>query len=109
MMFTPDICLPVLKEMHRIYGDKIYQRYGFTDAFNPNWKDRSLWVNPDVIGIDVGISLISMENLLTGNVWRWFMLNPYIQAGMERVGFKIATPGIGIKQMRQKEKPRLSV
>ncbi len=66
---------------------RIYQRYGFTDAFNPNWKDQKLWVNQDVIGIDVGISLLSIENLLTGNVWRWFMRNPYIAGAMDRVGF----------------------
>ena len=100
LMFTPDICLPVLREMHDVYGDKIYQRYGFTDAFNPNWKDQKLWVNQDVIGIDVGITLVSIENLMSGNVWRWFMLNPYVQTAMERVGFRIATPGIGIKETR---------
>lgn len=100
LMFTPDICLPVLRQMHSVYGDKIYQRYGFTDAFNPNWKDQKLWVNQDVIGIDVGISLLSIENLLTGNVWRWFMLNRYVQSAMERVAFRIATPGIGIKEVR---------
>jgi hypothetical protein len=109
LMFTPDICLPVLREMRKLYGDKIYQRYGFTDAFNPNWQDQKLWVNPDVIGIDVGISLVSMENLLTGNVWRWFMMNQYIQSGMERVGFQIATPGIGIKQIRETPRSAHSV
>jgi hypothetical protein len=39
-----------LKEMKDKYGDKIYGRYGFADAFNPH----SGWVNPDVIGIDLG-------------------------------------------------------
>ncbi len=96
LMFTPDICLPVLQEMHNVYGDKIYGRYGFTDAFNPNWKDQKLWVNQDVIGIDVGISLLSIENLLTKNVWHWFMSNQYIQSAIERVGFHISTPGTGI-------------
>ncbi len=100
LMFAPEICLPVLREMYNVYGDKIYQRYGFTDAFNPNWKDQKLWVDQDVVGIDVGISLLSMENLLTGNVWRWFMRNQYIQTAMERVGFRIATPGIGIKETK---------
>jgi len=100
LMFTPDICLPVLRQMHKLYGDRVYSRYGFTDAFNPNWKDQKLWVNQDVIGIDLGISLLSIENLLTGNVWRWFMMNQYIQTAMERVGFRIATPGIGIKETR---------
>jgi hypothetical protein len=58
--------------MHRRFGKKIYGRYGFADAFNP----QTGWVNPDVIGIDVGITLLSAENLRTGNIWRWFMGNP---------------------------------
>jgi hypothetical protein len=98
LMFAQEICLPVLVQMKSIYGDKIYGRYGFTDAFNPNWKDRSLWVNQDVVGIDVGISLLSISNLLTGNVWRWFMKNQYIRNAMERVGFRLTTPGIPIRE-----------
>jgi len=97
LMFAHEICLPVLREMRNVYGDRIYQRYGFTDAFNPNWKDQSLWVNQDVVGIDVGISLLSVSNLLAGDVWRWFMRNEYIQSAMERVGFRIATPGVTIR------------
>jgi hypothetical protein len=100
LMFSPEICLPVLNEMYKVYGDKIYQRYGFTDAFNPNWQDKKLWINHDVIGIDVGISLLSIENLLTGNVWRWFMRNPYIRTAMDRVGFQISTPGVRIRQAK---------
>ena len=100
LMFSHEICLPVLREMFNVYGDKIFGRYGFTDAFNPNWRDTKLWVNQDVIGIDVGISLLSIENLLTGNVWRWFMRNQYIQSGMDRVGFRISTPGILIKEVK---------
>jgi hypothetical protein len=100
LMFAPEICLPVLREMYNQYGDKIYRRYGFTDAFNPNWKDKKLWVNHDVVGIDVGITLLSIENLLTGSVWRIFMRNPYIQNAMEKVGFRISTPGTGIREVR---------
>jgi hypothetical protein len=98
LMFAPEICLPVLRQMASVYGDRIFQKYGFTDAFNPNWKDKKLWVNQDVIGIDVGISLLSIENLLSGNVWRWFMKNQYVQSAMERVGFRLSTPGIGIRE-----------
>jgi len=100
LMFAPEICLPVLRQMHSVYGEQIYQRYGFTDAFNPNWRDAKLWVDQDVIGIDVGITLLSIENLLSGNVWRWFMRNLYIQSAMERVGFRLATPGIGIRETK---------
>jgi hypothetical protein len=98
LMFAPEICLPVLHEMQSMYGNKIYGRYGFADAFNPSWQDKKLWVDQDVIGIDVGISMLSIENLLTGNIWRWFMRNQYIQSAMERVGFEIATPGITITE-----------
>ncbi|MBV8073279.1 MAG: hypothetical protein JO270_25505 [Acidobacteriaceae bacterium] len=98
LMFAPDICLPVLREMQSMYGDQIYGRYGFADAFNPAWHDKKFWVDQDVVGIDLGISLLSMENLLTGNVWRWFMRNQYVQSAMERIGFQIATPGIALKE-----------
>ena len=71
LMFVPEICLPALHAMRSKFGERIYQRYGFADAFNPNTG----WYAPDVIGIDVGITLLSAENLRTGNVWKWFMAN----------------------------------
>ena len=82
MMFTPEISLAALKEMKAKYGDKIYGRYGFADAFNP----QTGWVDSDVIGIDLGITLLSAENLRTGKIWYWFMQNPEIRAAMKSVG-----------------------
>jgi hypothetical protein len=84
LMFTPDISLPALRVMREKYGASIYGRYGFADAFNPN----NGWVNPDVIGINLGIMLLSAENLRTANVWRWFMRNGEITGAMERVGLR---------------------
>jgi hypothetical protein len=84
LMLTPDISLPALRAMHERYGARIYGQYGFTDAFNPN----NGWVNPDVIGINLGIMLLSAENLRTGNVWRWFMRNGEITGAMEQVGLR---------------------
>ena len=81
-MFTPKLAVRALRTMRDKYGEKIYGRYGFVDAFNPN----NGWVNPDVIGIDQGIILLSAENARTGNVWRWFMKNPEIPLAMQRVG-----------------------
>jgi hypothetical protein len=82
LMFTPDITLPALRAMKEKFGDKVYGRYGFVDAFNPNTG----WINPDVIGIDVGITLLSAENLRSGNVWRWFMRNVEIPQALQKVG-----------------------
>jgi hypothetical protein len=84
LMFTPDITLKALRAMKAQFGERIYGRFGFADAFNPN----NGWVNPDVIGIDVGITLLSAENLRTGNVWRWFMKNPEPERAMKLVGLE---------------------
>jgi len=82
LMFTPALSLPALREMRRRFGARIYGRYGFADAFHPS----DGWVNPDVIGIDLGITLLSAENLRSNRVWSWFMMNPEIGSALARVG-----------------------
>jgi hypothetical protein len=85
LMFTPDICLATLLSMRARAGESggsIWGRYGFVDAFNPNTG----WVDPDVIGINAGITLLSSENLRSGVVWRWFMRNAEIPRAMRSVG-----------------------
>jgi hypothetical protein len=86
LMFTPDISLRALRTMKEKYGERVYGRYGFTDAFNPNTG----WVNPDVIGIDQGPIVLSAENLRTGFVWRYFMRNKEIPRAMRLVGLRRA-------------------
>jgi len=90
LMLAPDITLPVVREMRQRFGERVYGLYGFADAFNPNTG----WVNPDVIGIDLGITLLSAENLRTGRVWSWFMRNEEIQRAMEAAGV-MASAGMG--------------
>jgi hypothetical protein len=85
LMFTPDISLAALREMRERFGDKIYGKYGFVDAFNPN----NGWVHVDVIGINVGVMLLSAENLRTGAVWRWFMRNREIPRAMSLIGLTV--------------------
>jgi hypothetical protein len=82
-MFTPDISIPTLRAMRDQFQDRLYGRYGFVDAYNPELK----WFDTDVVGIDLGITLLSAENLLSGDVWRWFMSNEAVPRAMERVGF----------------------
>ncbi|MGH9402792.1 MAG: glucoamylase family protein [Terriglobia bacterium] len=80
LMFAPSICLAALEAMRAKFGKEIYSRYGFADAFNPTEG----WVDRDVIGIDVGITLLSAENLLDHEIWRWFMRDNNIQRAMFR-------------------------
>lgn len=82
LMFTPDICLPALRAMKEKFGERVWGRYGFVDAFNPTTG----WVDTDVIGINQGITLLSAENLRTGNIWRWFMRNAEVHRAMLLVG-----------------------
>ena len=61
-----------------------WQRYGFVDAFNP----LTGWYDPDVIGIDVGISVLMAENQRTQFVWNTFMKDPAARNGMNLAGFQ---------------------
>lgn len=67
--------------MHEAFGEVAYGRYGFADAFHPGTG----WVDPEVLGIDQGIILLSAENLRSRSVWKWFMQSPAIQRGVGRV------------------------
>ena len=84
LMFTPDICVPAVRTMWERFGEKVWGRYGFCDAFNPTTG----WIGSDVLGIDQGITMLSAENLRTGNVWRWFMSNPEIPRALSLCRFK---------------------
>ena len=57
-------------------------KYGFADAFNPGTG----WVSTDTLGLDVGITLLSAENLRQGSIWNWFMANPEPQRAMRLAG-----------------------
>lgn len=75
--------LGVLRKLRAQYGKEIWKRYGFVDAFNP----LTGWSSKDVLGIDIGISMVMAENARSQFVWNTFMRNPETGLAMERVGF----------------------
>lgn len=79
--FLPDACLRTLRHQRREFGARIWGRYGFVDAYNPH----NGWVNPDVIGIDVGITLLMAENLRSGLVWEVFGRDPGLRRAWKRL------------------------
>ena len=81
--FLPEEAIRVLRNIREKYGKRVWQRYGFVDAFNPLTN----WYSQDVIGIDVGITLLMAENARTGFVWEQFMKNDVATNGMARDGF----------------------
>ena len=94
--FAFEDCMKVLRNIRGRYGKKgAWGRYGFVDAFNP----LTGWYNPDVIGIDVGITMLMAENQRTGFVWDTFMKNQNARTAMRKVGFH-ATSANGPKNKK---------
>jgi hypothetical protein len=60
----------VLRTIRECYP-KAWGRYGFVDAFNP----LTGWYNADVLGIDLGITMLMTENARSGFVWDIFIKN----------------------------------
>lgn len=81
--FLPEETIRVLRNIREKYDKRVWQKYGFVDAFNP----LANWYSQDVIGIDIGITLLMAENARSGFVWQQFMKNEAAQRGMAKAGF----------------------
>ena len=62
IQFTPDIAKAAGQEMYTRFSDRLWGRYGFSDSFN---LDRD-WFDPDVLGIDLGMALLAIEDVHSG-------------------------------------------
>jgi hypothetical protein len=96
--FAPEVVMPAVLDMNRRFGQYIYSKYGFLDAFNMNFdvtvpvtQGRSIkgfgWVDDDYLGIDQGAILAMIENYRTGMVWDVMRKNRYVRQGLTRAGF----------------------
>jgi hypothetical protein len=96
--FAPELVIPATLDMHRRYGQHIYSKYGFLDAFNrtfafnvPLRHGRYVpdfgWVDGDYLGIDQGAILAMIENYRSALIWRVMRKNPYLRRGLEQAGF----------------------
>jgi hypothetical protein len=96
--FAPEICIPALRAMQDRYGDAVFAKYGFLDAFNPSFTYKEKlqhgrhaegigWVDDDYLGIDQGPILLMCENYRSELIWNVMKKSPYIRRGLERAGF----------------------
>jgi hypothetical protein len=83
LAFLFDDCMRVLRNIRGPWGEKAWARYGFVDAFNP----LDGWYDQDVLGIDLGITMLMAENHRSGLVWDTFMKNPEARTAMQKAGF----------------------
>ena len=82
--FLFDDCMKVLRNIRGAYAEKAWTQYSFVDAFNP----LDGWFDQDVLGIDLGITMLMAENHRSGFVWETFMKNAEALTAMKKVGFK---------------------
>jgi hypothetical protein len=66
ILFMPEEALAAAKAMREQLGERVWGRYGFADAFNLD----AGWFDKDVIGIDLGMALLAIENRRSGLIWR---------------------------------------
>ena len=97
--FAPEITIPTLKHIRDRYGDLLYNRYGFMDAFNPSYRiefgepqrgvvdDEHGWFDGDQLGIDQGPIVVMIENYRTGLIWEVMRESDVILRGLCRAGF----------------------
>jgi hypothetical protein len=84
LVFLPQSCGAVLQNMIDKYGDKVWTKFGFVDAFHPKEK----WYSKYTIGIDQGILMLMVANARDGAVWRSIMKAPEASRAMLAVGLR---------------------
>ncbi len=84
IVFTPELSIKALENFYNNYP-KLSGKYGFKDAYN---LESGEWYSKEVIGIDKGISMLMIENYLTGLIWEFFMKNKYVQKGLDILGIR---------------------
>ena len=90
MAFAPDITIPTLEYMRSRFGQELYGKYGFKDAFNLSCRGGSSprgWFDDQYLAIDQGPILLMIENHRSGLVWDLMKRNAHIINGLRRAGF----------------------
>ena len=84
IVFRPEEAIRAI-ENYRTY-DRFWSVYGFKGAYNLSYSNNGWYAN-DIIGIDKGISVLMIENYLSGMIWKIYMEVPYILEAIETLDF----------------------
>ena len=82
--YAPEAALRALRHFYDGFSDRLWGRFGFTDAFS----ERANWFSRTYFAIDQGPIVIMIENYRTGLLWNLFMKDPDVQLGLRRLGFQ---------------------
>lgn len=84
IIFTPTESQRAIKTIYDRYGSRLWGRYGFGNAFN---VDRDWW-DQEVVGVDLGMMALAIENYQTRLIWDLTAKIPAIQRGLKGAGFR---------------------
>ncbi len=87
--FAPELTIPTLAHFQAQFGERLYGKYGFKDAFNLSFSAGNTqgWFSDDYVAIDQGPILLMIENYRSDHVWRLTRSSEYIRTGLARAGF----------------------
>lgn len=83
MPYTPDESMAALRYFYYKLGDNLLGTYGFKDAFCLD----NAWFASSYIAIDQGPIIAMIENHRTALLWKLFMKNQDVRAGLDKLGF----------------------
>lgn len=83
MPYAPEQSMRALRHFYEKLGDRIWDRFGFVDAFS----EQAGWAADTYLAIDQGPIVAMIENHRSGLLWKLFMSIPDIQQGLRKLGF----------------------
>ncbi len=84
IVYTPEQSIAAMRHWYTDRKDKVWGEYGFYDAFS----ETADWYTPRYLGIDQGPEVVMIENYRSGLLWRLFMNDEDVQAGLKKLGFQ---------------------
>ncbi len=84
IVFRPEAAIAAAMN-YRTY-ENFWSQHGFKGAYNLSKFDTP-WFAKDIIGIDKGISILMIENYLSGMIWKIYMEVPYIDDAIDLLDF----------------------
>ena len=83
IIYTPKLAAQALANLSSKHSAQLYGVYGFSNAFNVDKH----WYDKDVIGIDLGMMLLAIEDRRSGMIWNLMHSDATIQRGLLKAGF----------------------
>jgi hypothetical protein len=84
IVYTPKESIAAMRHWYVDMNEKVWGKYGFYDAFS----ETADWYMPRYLGIDQGPEVVMIENYRSGLLWKLFMNDEDVQAGLKKLDFQ---------------------